>query len=127
VALPSPEVIVVEDDASMREAIERLFGAAGFAAAAYVSAESLLADGAAHDPDCIVSDLRLPAMSGLELLAELRARGWRAPLILITAHDAPGLAEEALRCGAAAYLVKPFHGTALLATVRAVVTPSKEP
>jgi len=57
---------------------------------------------------------------------QLRARGWRAPLILITAYDAPGLAEAALRRGAAAYLVKPFHGTALLASVRAVITPSGE-
>ena len=120
-------VLVVEDDGSMREAIERLLAAAGFEAVAYVSAESLLADDAAHDRGCVISDLRLPGMSGLDLLAELRARGWRAPLILITAYDAPGLNDEALRRGAAAYLVKPFHGTALLAAVRAVIAPVETP
>jgi FixJ family two-component response regulator len=62
-------------------------------------------------------------MAGLELLAELRARGHQQPLILITAYDTPGLAEDAMRRGAAAYLVKPFHGTALLAAVRAAVAP----
>jgi two-component system response regulator FixJ len=60
-------------------------------------------------------------MSGLELLVELRARGLRVPLILITAYDEPGLAQEAARRGAAGYLVKPFHGTALLAAVRAAI------
>jgi FixJ family two-component response regulator len=91
---------------------------------AYASAEALLADNAGLDAACVVSDLKLPAMSGLELLAELRARGRRVPLILITAYDAPGLGGEALRRGAAAYLVKPFHGTALLDAVRAVIAPT---
>ena len=70
---------------------------------------------------CVVSDLKLPAISGLELLAELRARGGRPPLILITAYDAPGLREEAAQRGAAAYLAKPFRGTALLDVVKAVI------
>ena len=73
-------VLVVEDDESMREALERLLGVAGFEPVAYASAEALLAAGLAEDAACVVSDLRLPAMSGLELLAALRARGWRAPL-----------------------------------------------
>jgi FixJ family two-component response regulator len=114
-------VFVVEDDESMREAIERLLGVAGFEPVACSSGEALLAGGVGEDATCVVSDLRLPAMSGLELLAELRARGWRGPLILITAYDEPGLAEEATRLGAAGYLVKPFHGTALLAAVRAAI------
>jgi FixJ family two-component response regulator len=120
-AIMHPKVFVVEDDASMREAIERLLGVAGFEPVAYASAEALLAECKGEGASCIVSDIRLPAMSGLELLAELRARGWRGPLILITAYAEPGLAEETKRLGAASYLVKPFHGTALLAAVRAAI------
>jgi FixJ family two-component response regulator len=122
-ATAGPKVLVVDDDESMREAIERLLGAAGFEPIAYASAEAALAGGAGSDAVCVVSDLKLPAMSGLELLAELRAQGQHQPLILITAYDAPGLGEDALRRGAAAYLVKPFHGTALLAAVRAAIAP----
>ncbi len=120
-------VIVVDDDDSMREAIDRLLGAAGFRHRAYSSAEALLADEASKWADCIVCDLRLPAMSGLDLLSELRSRGGCPPLILITAHDTPGLREEAARLGAAAYLSKPFLGTALLERVRGVIPPAKSP
>lgn len=115
------KVLVVEDDERLRGALERLLGLAGFRAAAYGSAEELLAGGFGEGAACVVSDLRLPAMSGLDLLAALRARGWRAPLILITAYDEPGLARKATGLGAAGFLVKPFHGTALLAAVRAAI------
>ena len=114
-------VLVVEDDESLRGALERLLGLAGFSVVAYGSAEALLSEGAGESAACVVSDLRLPAMSGLELLAALRAHGWRAPLILITAYDEPGLAKTATGRGAAGYLVNPFHGTALLAAVRAAI------
>jgi len=120
-----PKVLVVDDDESMREAIERLLGAAGFEPVAYASAEAVLAAGADSEAACVISDLKLPAMSGLELLAELRARGQHQPLILITAYDAPGLSEDAMRRGAAAYLVKPFRGTALLDAVRAAIEPMR--
>jgi DNA-binding NtrC family response regulator len=70
----------------------------------------------------VLSDLRLPGTSRPKLLTELRDRHVSMPFILITAHDAPGLRERALRCGAAAYLPKPFRGTALLDLVRTVVT-----
>lgn len=115
------KVLIVEDNASMREALQRLLGAAGFGTVAYESAEALLAVDAPTKTACVVSDLRLPGMLGLDLLAELRARGCEAPLILITAYDSPGRCAEALRSGAAAYLVKPFQGTALLDAIRAVV------
>ena len=119
------KVLVVDDDASMREAIERLLDAAGFEYGAYDSAEALLASDGHGNASCIVSDLRLPAMSGLDLLAELRARGDGTPLILITAHDTPGLADEAMNRGAADYLAKPFRGTALLEAIGKVADASR--
>ena len=123
VPAPGSMVLVVEDDPSMREAIKRLLNAAGVECAAYASAESMLASGHGEGAACVVSDLKLPAMSGLDLLAELRARAGCPPFILITAHDAPGLGEEAVRRGAAAYLAKPFCGTVLLDAVKAVIEP----
>lgn len=71
------KVIVVEDDESMREALGRLLDAAGLEYAAYASAEALLASGAVEGAGCVVSDLKLPAISGLDLLAALQARGGR--------------------------------------------------
>jgi FixJ family two-component response regulator len=114
-------VLVVDDDDSMREAIERLLNAAGFGCAAYASADALLARGVDAASACVICDLRLPGMSGLELLATLRERGIALPFILITAHDSPGLRQEAMRCGAAAYLAKPFRGTTLLEAVRGAI------
>ena len=113
-------VLVVDDDEGMREAIESLLGAAGFDFASYASAEALLTSGSLDGALCIISDLKLPAMSGLELLTELRARGGQPPVILITAHDAPGVRDDAERRGAAAYLSKPFLGSALLAAIEGV-------
>jgi two-component system response regulator FixJ len=114
-------VLVVEDDDSMREAIERLLSAGGFECTAYASADALLAHGVDEDSVCVISDLRLPGMSGLELLTALRERGMSMPFILITAHDAPPLRVAAMRWGAAAYLAKPFRGAALLDAVRASI------
>ena len=116
-------VLVVEDDDGMREAIERLLNAAGFTTAVYASAEELLAVGSVGADACVVSDLKLPAMSGLELLAHLRRHNWRGPLILITAHDSPGVRKAAKQSGVAGYLAKPFLGTTLLAAIRTAIGP----
>ena len=113
-------ILVVEDDASMREAIERLLQAADFETRAYASAEALLAAGAMVGARCVVTDYKLPAMSGLDLLTELSARGGWPPVIVMTAHDGPDLRDDARRRGAAAYLAKPFAGSALLAAIASV-------
>ena len=79
-------VVVVEDDDSMREAIERLLNAAGFECEAFSSATALLARGVDQESVCVISDLKLPGMSGLELLGVLKERNPSMPFILITAH-----------------------------------------
>ena len=114
-------VVVVEDDIGMREAMQTLLDAAGIECAAYASAEALLDAGATEAYACVISDLKLPAMSGFELLALLRARGPLPPVIVITAHDSPSTRREAERLGAAAYLAKPFTGTALLAVLESLM------
>src|ERR1700681_131781 len=122
---PHEMVLVVDDDDSMREAIERLLGAGGFATAGYTSAEALLAGGGISNALCIISDIKLPEMSGLELLTELRELGVLIPVIIITAHDSAGLRAEAKLHGATAYLAKPFMGSALLAAIDGIVRPAK--
>lgn len=117
------KILIVEDDDSLRPALERLLNAAGWLTTAYASAEALLADPAAGDAACVVCDLKLPGMSGFDLLAEWRAPGGRPPVILVTAYDAPGSSEEATRRGARAYLAKPFRGAALLEAIDAVAGP----
>ena len=102
------KVLVVEDDDGMREAIETLLDAAGIETTAYASAEALLAGGAVEDALCVISDIKLPAMSGLELLTELRARAPLPPVIVITAHDAPGVRADAMRPARQPTLQNPF-------------------
>jgi FixJ family two-component response regulator len=119
-------VFLVEDDESKRQAVERLPNAYHFECTAHASAEDLLAQGAGDGAACVVSDLMLPAMSGLDMLAEMRSRGGWPPLVLVTAHDRPGLCDEALRRGAAGYLAKPFHGTALVAAVESAIESAKQ-
>jgi FixJ family two-component response regulator len=117
------KVLVVEDDDSMRDAIDHLLNLAGLRCAAYASADALLQEGVDKESVCVVSDLRLPGMSGLELLCALRERNVLLPFILITAHDAPELRQKAIGSGVSAYLAKPFSGTALLDAVRRVIEP----
>jgi len=114
-------VLVVEDDDSMCQAIERLLKAGGFECATYASADALLARGVDKESPYVISDLRLPGLSGLDLLAALREQKISLPFILITGHDSPGLREKALLSGATAYLPKPFRGTKLLDSVRAAI------
>jgi FixJ family two-component response regulator len=114
-------VLLVEDDESLRQAVERLLNAHQFECIAYASAEELLSQGAGEGAACVVSDLMLPSMSGLDMLDTMRAQGGWPPLVLVTAHDRPGRREEAMRHGAAAYLAKPFEGTALVAAVRSAI------
>jgi FixJ family two-component response regulator len=113
-------VLVVEDDESMREAIENLLGAAGFSSVVYESAEAMLAEESSERPLCVISDLNLPAMSGLDLLSELHRRSRHVPVIIITAYDSESTRQEAARRGAIAYLAKPFPSIALLAAIKTI-------
>lgn len=110
-------VLIVEDDDSMRDAIDILLSLSGYRTLAFGSAEAMLAEDAIEQPLCVISDLNLPAMSGLDLLIELRQRGWPTPVIIITAFDSPSTRNEAIRRGAVAYMAKPFPSAALLSAI----------
>ena len=116
----SSTILVVEDDDSMREAIATLLSLSGYRTLLFASAEAMLAEDAMERPLCVVSDLNLPAMSGLDLLIELRRRSWPTPVIIITAFDSPSTRQEAMRRGAAAYMAKPFPSTALLTAIHKI-------
>ena len=116
----SSTILVVEDDDSMREAIATLLSLSGYRTLLFASAEAMLAEDAMERPLCVVSDLNLPAMSGLDLLIELRRRSWPTPVIIITAFDSPSTRQEAMRRGAAAYMAKPFPSAALLTAIHEI-------
>jgi FixJ family two-component response regulator len=117
----TPRIVVVEDDESMSQAIERILRAGGFVALTFASAEAALEAGVATASDCLVLDISLPGMSGLDLYRRLTPAGERLPAIFITAHDEQAVREEVERLGARSYLPKPFSGRTLLdAVTRAV-------
>jgi FixJ family two-component response regulator len=110
-------IVIVEDDAGLRRAMERLFRIAGYATAAFESAEALLETDAASRAACLVLDIRLPGVSGFELQDQLAREAAAPPVVMITAHDEPANQEAAARAGVFAFLLKPFAGSELLATV----------
>jgi CheY-like chemotaxis protein len=114
-------IVVVEDDAGMSKAIERLLRAAGFQPVSFVSAEELLQTEAADSAACLVLDIHLPGLSGLELARLLIGSGRAKPIIFITGQDEAPLRDEARRLGCA-YFRKPFEGKALLEAIRVAVT-----
>ena len=112
-------VLVIEDDESSLRALRRLLEAAGLLSAGYESAEQFLASDVYKDAVCVVSDLKLPGISGLDLHAALRSRDVKLPFILITANDSLGVRAEAAARGVV-YLVKPFLGDELLDAIEEV-------
>jgi len=120
-----PHIVVVDDDDDMNHAIQRLLNAAGFQAATFRSAESLLEQGAAATADCLILDIHLPGLSGFELRRQLQKDGTDTPVIFITAYDDPASRAEAEATGATAYLTKPFPGQALLGAIRQAVGPPR--
>jgi FixJ family two-component response regulator len=112
---------IVDDDASLCKALSRLLTAAGIASTIYTSAEAFLTDGLIREPDCLILDIQLGGMSGVELQRSLAATHRDIPIIFITAHDQPEVREEALRGGCLAYLRKNDPGNVLLAAVRSTL------
>ena len=111
-------VAVVEDDASMRHAIERMLRVSGFGCVGFDSAEAYLAARFDAVPDCAVIDINLGAIGGLELQSMLSAEGASLPVVAITALESDAVRHAAIEQGCVAFLVKPFSGAALVDAVR---------
>ena len=111
-------VAVVDDDDSFARALGRLLRAAGFEPLLYSSAESFLVPTPLPHSDCLVLDIHLGGMSGLDLRRRLASRGATTPVIFVTAHDEPEIREEARQAGCVAYFRKPVPGKLLVEAIR---------
>ncbi len=112
-------VAVVEDDDSYRVAVQRLLKSAGFSVQSFATAEDFLRSGRQYETGCLITDIRMPGMSGLELQAKLNADHCLIPTIFVTAHGDEDMRLQAMRGGAVRFMVKPFDGEILLECVRA--------
>ena len=114
-------VAIVDDDDLMRGALEGLLKAVGLPAQAFASAEEFLKSGQQRQARCLIADIRMPGMSGLELQAHLNAERCKIPIIFITAHGDEKMRMLALRAGAVEFMAKPFDDEALVESVRAAL------
>jgi len=114
-------VAIVDDDDLIRSALQGLLKEAGLPARAFASAEEFLQSGQRTQMACLIADIRMPGMSGLDLQARLNAEQIRIPTIFITAHGDAPMRMQALRAGAVEFLAKPFDDNVLLDSVRAAL------
>src|SRR5580704_12401736 len=111
-------VAIVDDDELMRSALQGMMKSVGLPSQAFASAEEFLKSGQHQQTACLIADIRMPGMSGLELQAKLNAEDCRIPTIFITAHGDEKMRLQALRAGAVEFLAKPFEDEALLESIR---------
>jgi FixJ family two-component response regulator len=110
-------IAIVDDDESLKGAVQDLIESDGLSTLCFGSAEQFLNSESRHKAACLIADIRMPGMSGLELQAKLKAEGFRIPIIFITAHGDVDMRTLAMRDGAVEFLAKPFDDAALLEIV----------
>jgi FixJ family two-component response regulator len=115
----NPTISIVDDDPAVRDALWRLMDSAGLAATAFSSAEEFLASPSRDETTCLILDVRMPGMNGLELQRHLVASNWKVPIIFISALAEAGTRERALQAGAVEFFEKPFNSAALLDAIDA--------
>jgi FixJ family two-component response regulator len=114
-------VAIVDDDESVRSALKGLMKSVGLHAQTFESAEDFLNSGLIHQTACLIADIRMPGMSGLELQEKLNAEDCRVPTVFVTAHGDAHMRLQAMRAGAVEFLRKPFDNEALLESIRAAL------
>jgi FixJ family two-component response regulator len=119
-------VFVIDDDPSMRAAIERLAGAVGLSVATYSSGEEFLASSLPDVAGCVVTDVRMPGLSGLELQKQMSEREIIFPIIFITGHGDIAMSVQAMKAGATEFLTKPFRDQDLLDAIREAIARNDE-
>jgi len=118
-----PLISIIDDDDSMRSAVVALVRSAGYDAHGFASAEKFLGSGTVESFACIITDIQMPGMSGIELKQHLTASQCSVPVIMITARHDPGLEEQAIASGAACFLRKPFEADALIRCLEDALKP----
>jgi FixJ family two-component response regulator len=116
-ARAAPSVAIVDDDESVCRALRRLLVASGLKARTFPSGEAFLQSLVSERPDCVVLDLQMPGLSGMDVLKELARTGADLPVIVITGYDEPRMRLRCLKAGALAYLPKPLDDVALLQAI----------
>jgi FixJ family two-component response regulator len=119
-------VAVVDDDESVRKALMRLLSAHSFEARSYASADDFLKSLHAGQPGCLVLDLQMPEVSGLDLQHRLQRSGISIPTIIITAHNESGVRDRCEAAGACAFMVKPLDAPALIAAIRSAAATERK-
>lgn len=112
-----PTVLIVDDDPSVLRSLTRMFQLEGYAVEGFAHPRQLLERGPGQRPGCVVMDLRMPELNGLELQEELRRVGWKQPIVFISGHGDVPAAVKAIKAGAVDFLPKPFSTEELLAAV----------
>jgi FixJ family two-component response regulator len=115
-------VFVVDDDESICRSLRRLIKSVGYNVRTFISAKDFLNQGCQNVPGCLVLDVRMPEMSGLELQKRLVNSGSKMPIIFISAHEDVSTREQGLRAGAIAFLKKPFEDQALIEKVNTALS-----
>jgi FixJ family two-component response regulator len=113
-------IAIVDDDPWVRKSLERLIKSDGFRTECFASAEDFIKAGDYEETSCIILDLRLPGMSGMELQHYLATEHDCIPIVFVSAHDEPETRYEAMQAGAIGFFSKPFNGEALMEAVRSV-------
>jgi FixJ family two-component response regulator len=111
-------IAVIDDDASVRVATDNLLSSHGYLVDTFASAEEFLQSGRPNDSSCVIADVQMSAMSGLDLLDHMRAQGYATPFIFITAFPKESVRARALKAGAVCFLAKPFAGSVLIDCVK---------
>jgi FixJ family two-component response regulator len=114
-------ICIVDDDSASRDSLRLLLDCVGLEASGFASSEAFLEKREGADPDCLILDIHMPGMSGLELLEELRERGDKVPVIVVTGRPSPADTARALAAGALALLDKPFKPGEIIALARTAV------
>jgi FixJ family two-component response regulator len=127
VTAPPPVVSIVDDDTSVRVATARLLRALGFSVYAFPSADEFLSSPRLTDTSCLILDVQMPGMSGIELQQHLIAHGHEVPTVFITAIPEDYVREQAINAGAVCFLSKPFDDSQLMACVEQALTRHHKP
>jgi FixJ family two-component response regulator len=120
-------IAIIDDDASIRASTSSLVRSHGYTAFTFASAEAFLQSDQLRETSCIISDVRMPAMSGIDLQAHLLAQGHRVPFIFVTAFPEEGTFTRVMKAGATCFLTKPFDGPSLIACLDRALGRTAEP